>query len=160
MGTSAGRPIDYEPRRGARPAIVERDGETVRVVVPLAGAYAPVPRWAGDFDWLSLLLLPIWWLASWFRHAASGQPAPPRATFEIDARELRLTLRDRFSGETLRQAWPRESIVGFHASPDEDGLELRVAGYPGERYLREMPVGKLMRIAAILNDLLNERGRK
>jgi hypothetical protein len=138
--------LHYEPRADARPVVVERDGAVTRVVVHMRGLYVPVPSWVHDLDVLALVVGPLWWVGSLLVRVLLRLPKPPRAVFEVTREHLRMTLRDRASGETSDFAWPKAAVVEARVNRFEPGLWLNVTGHVKDTYLQDLPRESLERV--------------
>ena len=145
--------LQYEPHAAGRPVFVEHDGGWTRIVVPMQGLYAPVPRWMGDLELLALVLIPVWWITALIVRTCLRVPKPPRAVFEVSDERVRITLRHPGSGEGTAFDWPRAAVVEARANRYDRGL-LNVTGHVKDTYLADLSRESIELIEAALRDAL------
>ena len=154
MGASV---LQYEPTVRARPVVVERDGGVTRIVVPTPGPSVPVPGWVLQLDLLALVVVPVWWVASFLVGTALPRPKPPRAVFEVSEDRFKMTLREPGSGVTNTFEWPRAAVAEVRANRYDPGLWIDVPGHVKETYLADLPRGTIERLERALNAALAGR---
>ncbi|QDT85824.1 hypothetical protein [Gimesia chilikensis] len=104
---------------------VSRDGDHVRVVVPMPPLSER--RWQSRET------------AFWMQSLMLFQSDPrPRALFEIDADRFRMTLTAADLAERIEADWPRKDIVALRKNRYGHGLWIRVQGTLMETYLEDM----------------------
>ena len=104
---------------------VSRDGDHVRVVVPMPPLSER--RWQSRET------------AFWMQSLMLFQSDPrPRALFEIDADRFRMILVATELGERIETDWPRKKIVALRKNRYGHGLWIRVQGTLMETYLEDM----------------------
>jgi hypothetical protein len=146
--------LHYEPILSARAVVVEQGDGMTRIVIPMPGLYAPVPRWVGDLDVLAFVVAPIWWVAALLVRTFLRLPKPPRAVFEISENRFKMTLQDTVSGDTCAFDWPRSSVVEARANRYDAGLWMNVTGHVKETYLTDLPRETIQRLDVALNEAL------
>lgn len=151
MGNSE---LNYESNAEARPVVVERDGGSTRIVVPMQGPYVPVPWWVGDLDLLALVVAPMWWVATLLVRTCLRSPKPPRAVFELSEARFKVSLCDPATGETSVFDWPRCAVVEARANRYDAGLWLNVTGQVKETCLADLPRASIERLEAALSSAL------
>ena len=103
----------------------------------MPGLYAPVPRWAGELDFLSLIVVPTWFIASFVIRTCLRLPPPPRAVFEITAERFKLCFHDP-TGQVTEFDFPRSAVAEARANRYERGLWLNVPGHIKDTYLADL----------------------
>jgi hypothetical protein len=149
--------LSYEPTAAARPVLVERDGGVTRIIVPMRGPYAPVPRWVNELDFFAVIVAPAWWIATLIVRTILRLPKPPRAVFEISDDRFKMSLRDPSAAEVKSFDWPRAAVAEVRANRYEKGLWLNVPGHVKETYLSDVPRVTIKRLDAALRAALDPR---
>ena len=152
-------PLQYEPAAAARPVVVEHDRGLTRVIVPMRGPYVPVPSWVSRLELLAIVVAPVWWVTTLLVRLCLRLPKPPRAVIEVGGGRVKMTLRDRASGETSTLDWPRAAVAEVRANRYEAGLWVNVTGHVMETYLADLPRDTLERLEAALRAALATGGR-
>jgi hypothetical protein len=147
--------LHYEPSLRARPVVVERiDEDTIRIVVPMRGPYAPVPKWVTELDLLSLVVVPVWWVVSLVVRLCARLPNPPRAVFEVTPERFKMTLCDAMTGETTAHDWPRSAVNEARRNRYDRGFWLDVTGHVKETFLTDLPGHTLELLETALGDAM------
>lgn len=146
--------LEYEPTDRARPVVSESGPGITRILVAMPGNYVPIPKWAYQLDLFSLVVIPIWLVTSCFLRVLLRTPKPPRAVFEVTENLLRISLRDRKSGDVTAFDVPRSAIAEVRANRYENGLWLDVPGHVKDTYLTNLPSETICRIEAALSSAL------
>lgn len=108
---------------------VSRDGDHVRVVVPMP----PLIKRIQQMPFKSLNLMELY-----LERLLLQQETPLRALFEIDADRFRMILVATELGERIETDWPRKKIVALRKNRYGHGLWIRVQGTLMETYLEDM----------------------
>ena len=136
--------------------VVEQDSGVTRIIVPMQGPYAPVPRLVAELGLLAFAVAPIWWGATLVIRTCLRLSKPPRAVFEVTRGQVTMALRDPVSGEASVCVWSRSAIAEARMNRYEPGLWISVAGHVQETYLADLPREVLERLEAALAAALAE----
>jgi hypothetical protein len=150
--------LQYEPDAAARPVLVEHDGGTTQVIVPIPGLYVPVSKWVTDLDLLSLLIVPVWWVSVLVIRTCLRLPNPPRAVFTVGRDLVTMTYCDPTTGDTGTFDWPRAAVAEIRANRYAPGLWVDVPGHVKDTFLMDLSQETIARLEAALAAALADAG--